>query len=51
METEDKGLKGGATVEMGTTLSFFRKISVELISNLNFLFRREEDKKSGLLSG
>ena len=39
METEDEGLKGGASVKMETTLSFFRKISAELISDFNLLFK------------
>ena len=53
METEDEGLKGEASVEKGTTLSFFRKISAELISDLNFLFKGLKGRgspKSGLLS-
>ena len=53
METEDEGLKG-ASVEMGTTLSFFRKRSAEINSDFNFLFKGLEERgspKSGLLSG
>ena len=52
METEDEGLKGGAFVDMGTTMSFFRKILAKLISDFNFLFKvlvGRGSPKSGLL--
>ena len=53
MGTEDEGLKGVATTEMGTTMSFFWKIAAEIISEFNFSLVGLEERgspKRGLFS-